>query len=172
MDNQFETIIGRIDGGFQPENIANENDAEQQLMQFLNLRFPNIVMRPGHTATGLRIDIVIEGTFAIELVTVDSESRLVTLMHQIVQSKEDFTRIAVVLVDLGKIPFDKIQNYIDEYKKLESSIAQINANISRQLQILEDRIESNRKLIDDIDRRRSYPRYYYYRRSPRFEDEE
>ena len=87
-------------------------------MEFLKIRFPNIVMSPGHTGTGTRIDIVIEGTYAIELATVDSESRLVTLMHQIMQSKSDFIRIAVVLVDMGIVPTDKLQNYVKEYEKL------------------------------------------------------
>jgi hypothetical protein len=118
MDNQFESIINIIREGFQPENVTNEQQAEKELLQFLNARFPNMIKGQGHTSTGVRIDIVIEGTYAIELVTVDNESRLVTLMHQMVQSKEDFSHLAVVLVDLGKIPFDKIQNYVDEYEKL------------------------------------------------------
>lgn len=118
MGNQFESIMHTIQEGFQPENVTNEAQAEQQLLQFLNARFPNMVKGQGHTSTGVRIDVVIEGTYAIELVTVDNESRLVTLMHQIVQSKDDFSQLAVVLVDLGKISSDKIQNYVDEYKKL------------------------------------------------------
>ena len=75
------------------------------------------MVSPGHTITGVRIDIVIEGTYAIELVTVDNESRLVALLHQILQSKDDFLRIAVVLIDMDKVPPEKIKNYADEYEK-------------------------------------------------------
>ena len=118
MNNEFESIINIIEAGFQPTNVTTEAEAEKELIHFLNLRFPNKILRQGHTSTGVRIDIVIEGTYAIELVTVDSESRLVTLTHQILQSKEDFSRIAVILIDLNKLPVDKMQNYVNEYEKL------------------------------------------------------
>ena len=119
MDNRFETIISIIKEGFRPQNVTNESEAEKELMHFLNSRFPDVVFRPGHTSTGVKIDIVIEGTYAIELVTVLDESRLGALMHQIIQSKDDFAKMAVVvLIDLNKIPSEKLQNYVNEYEKL------------------------------------------------------
>ncbi len=119
MSNQFETIISIIREGFQPQNITNESEAEKELMQFLNSRFPDLVFTPGHTSTGIKIDIVIEGTYAIELVTVVDEGRLGALMHQIIQSKDDFAKMAVVvLIDLNKIPSERLENYVNEYAKL------------------------------------------------------
>ena len=56
---------------------------------------------------------------------------------------------------LDKIIMDMKNNH----QKLEKSISEINKNISRQLGILRDRIESNRELIDYIWR--WYPRPYY-----------
>lgn len=131
--DQFDEIIGRIDGGFQPKNVTGENDAEKQLMQFLIQRYPNIVMVPGHTGAGTRIDIVIEGTYAIELVTADSESRLVTLLHQIMDSKGDFIRIAVIIVDLGKLPVEQIQSYVSEYQKLNVKTIVKKSNIGFEI---------------------------------------
>ena len=118
MDNEFEKIINVIEEGFQPNNVTNEAEAEKELIHFLTTRFPNKILGRGHTSTGVRIDIVIEGTYAIELVTLDSESRLVTLTHQILQSKEDFSKIAVIIIDLNKLPSAKIQHYVNEYEKL------------------------------------------------------
>jgi hypothetical protein len=53
----------------------------------------------------------------------------------------------------------------DNYQKLEKSISQINKGLSHQLETLSSRIESNRRMIDDIGRRRYLypPRYYPYR---------
>jgi len=119
MDNRFETIVSIIKEGFEPQNVTNESEAEKELMQFLNSRFPDVVFRSGHTATGVKIDIVIEGTYAIELVTAVDESRLGTLAHQITQAKDDFSKMAVVvIIDLNKIPSEKLQNYVNEYEKL------------------------------------------------------
>ena len=54
----------------------------------------------------------------------------------------------------------------DNYQNLQESIAEIDKNLTRQLKMLEDRIEENRKLID---RNRRHPWLYYpyrrYRRS-------
>ncbi len=50
----------------------------------------------------------------------------------------------------------------DNYQKLERSISEIDQGISRQLNILEERIEANRRLIDPWGL--SYPRYRYPRR--------
>jgi hypothetical protein len=116
--DQFSTLISIIEAGFKPINVTNEAEAEKELIQFLNSRFPNMVTRQGHTSTGLRIDIVIEGTIAIELVTIDNEARLATLLNQIIKSKEDFSKIAVILIDLGKVNYDNIQNYVNEFQKL------------------------------------------------------
>jgi len=50
----------------------------------------------------------------------------------------------------------------DNYQKLEKSISQIDESLSRQLETLGNRIESNRRMIDNIDHRRLlYPRRYY-----------
>ncbi len=50
----------------------------------------------------------------------------------------------------------------DNYHRLEKSISQIDKSLSQQLETLGSRIESNRRMIDDISRRRFfYPRRYY-----------
>jgi hypothetical protein len=112
MNNQFETIIRTIEAEFQLSDISTENEAEKALLYFLNSRFPNLIIARGHTSTGVRIDLVMDGTYAIELVTVDDESRLISLTHQILKAKDDFLDILVILVDMNKVSPDIIQNYL------------------------------------------------------------
>ena len=52
----------------------------------------------------------------------------------------------------------------DYCQKLEKSILGMNKDLSRRLQILEDRVRTNRRLIDDIAQTRYYYRRYYYPR--------
>jgi hypothetical protein len=49
------------------------------------------------------------------------------------------------------------------YQRLEKDISATGEDMSRQINVLKDKIEANRRLIDDIDRNR---RYYYYPRQP------
>ena len=114
----FDTLIRIIEDNFKPESVHNEEEAEKELLDFLNSRFPNSIHARGHSSTGVKIDIVVEGTYAIELVTINNEGRLITLMNQIMESKEDFAHIAVILLDIGKIPSDIVKDYVNEYKKL------------------------------------------------------
>ncbi|GAH44482.1 unnamed protein product, partial [marine sediment metagenome] len=66
-------------------------------------------------------------------------------------------------VNASSQQIDKIATDMkDNYQKLERSISEIDQGISRQLNILEERIEANRRLIDPWGL--SYPRYRYPRR--------
>ena len=48
----------------------------------------------------------------------------------------------------------------DNYQEIQKSISEINNNLSRQLEILAERVRTNRRLIEDI----SFPQRYYRRR--------
>ena len=73
---------------------------------------------------------------------------------------EDKVNESSLQVDKSMERLDKIiVDTKDNYKRLEKSISLISKNLSRQLEILEDRIEDNRDLIY---RWRWHPRYYYY----------
>jgi len=66
-------------------------------------------------------------------------------------------------VNASSQQIDKIATDMkDNYQKLERSISEIEQGISRQLNILEERIEANRRLIDPWGP--PYPRYRYPRR--------
>lgn len=116
--NDFDEIVQSIKDNFHPVDVKNEEDGEIQLIQFLHKKFPNKIFRHGHTSRGIKIDFVIEGTYALELITVDNEGKLISLMDQMLKSKQDFYNVAVILVDKGKVSFSIITEYIAEFEKI------------------------------------------------------
>ena len=116
--NDFDEIVQSIKDNFHPVDVKHEEDGEIQLIQFLNKEFPNEIFRHGHTSRGIKIDLVIEGTYALELITVDNEGKLISLMDQMLKSKQDFYNVAVILVDTGKVSFSIIAEYAAEFEKI------------------------------------------------------
>lgn len=116
--NEFDVIIQSIVDGFHPDFFKDEEDCENQFIEFLNRKFPNKILRRGHTSRGVKIDLVIEGSYALELIIVNNEGRLISLMDQMLKSKQDFGKVAAILVDINKIPFSKIKEYITELEKI------------------------------------------------------
>jgi len=55
---------------------------------------------------------------------------------------------------------ESIAKMEDNYQEIQKSISEINNNLSRQLEILAERVRTNRRLIEDI----SFPQRYYRRR--------
>lgn len=118
----FDDIINSIQKSFIPRNVKSEEDYENQLIKFLKMRYPNKIFRHGHTSRGIKIDIVMEGTYAIELITLDNEGKLLSLTDKILKSQHDFGKMAVILVDINKIHNSKIREYIDDFEKLGINI--------------------------------------------------
>jgi len=116
--SEFDIIVQSIRKKFTLGSASDETDAEEQLLTFLNTKFPNRVQQEGHTSTGKRVDIVIDGTYSLELVVVQNEGRLVSLMDHLVKSKQDFSEVAVILVDIGEVPARKLEGYIVTYKNM------------------------------------------------------
>jgi len=116
--SEFDTIVQSVRKKFTLDSVSNETDAEKQLLIFLNTKFSNRVQQEGHTSTGKRVDIVIDGTYSLELVVVQNEGRLVSLMDHLVKSKQDFSEVAVILVDIGEVPARKLEGYIVTYKNM------------------------------------------------------
>lgn len=96
------------------------------------------------------------------LKTLEFEATIETKLKQLQQKVDKSCQ----QVDEGMKQLDKIvADAKDKYEKLERSISWLSKDLSRQLEILADRIEDNRDLIY---RRCWYPRYYfYYRRNDR-----
>ena len=125
--NDFNHIIQMIEKEFILDSVTDEKDCEQQLISFLTKNFPQTIIRSGHTSQGVKIDIVIEGSYALELVLVTNEGRLVSLLNQMVKSTQDFGKNAVILVDIKKVAAPKLKEYIAEYERFGVKIILKNA---------------------------------------------
>ena len=131
VEYDFDTILGSIEGGFNLGIVKNEEESENQLIQFLNTRFPNKALTGGHTTLGEKVDIVIDGTYCIELAIVNNEGRLVSLMDQILKYKRDFGEVAVILLDFNEVPAYTIEKYIDAYKQAGAKVIVKKCNIEK-----------------------------------------
>lgn len=133
--NVFEEIIHLIKNRFEPASFENDEDCEKQLITFLTANLPSNVITRGHTTTGERIDIVIDGTYALELIIANNEEKLMYLMNLSMQSKKDFDNTAAVIIDIGVMPFSKLQEFADEIKKIgiETIIIQVNPELKMEI---------------------------------------
>jgi len=122
MKTDFEVVLQSIDSSFNPTYVKNEDDLEQQFLNFLNRRFPERIQRQGHTSSGRKVDVVIDGTYSIELIVVNNEAELAFLMTQINRSKTDFGEVAVILYDIGKVPSSKIEEYVRRYEEIGAKV--------------------------------------------------
>jgi len=131
VEYDFDRILGSIEEGFNPGIVKNEEGSENQLMQFLNTRFPNKTLTGGHTALGEKVDMVIDGTYCIELAVVNNEGRLVSLMDQILKYKRDFGEVvAIILFD--DVPTYTIEKYVDAYKQAGAKVIVKKCNITKE----------------------------------------
>lgn len=116
IKSDLDSILDSIKG-FEPEPVRDEEDFEKQLFQFLKLKYPNQVERQVETREG-KIDIVINGIYALELKIADSRGKLRDLIGQLYSYKKVYDNVSVVLLDIGKMSYHEIKKYADDYRGL------------------------------------------------------
>jgi len=114
----FNDIINAIEQAFHPKSVIDEKTSETELITFLASRFPNKIIRRGHTSKGDKVDIVVDGTHALELVVVSNEGKLISLLDHILKSRQDFGEVGVILIDVDTVPLNQIETYIQEYETI------------------------------------------------------
>lgn len=114
----FEEILQYIESNFNPKFIKDKGDFKNQLIVFLKTKFSNEIASGGHTSIGGEVDIVIDGTFAIRIKIIKNEGGLIFLVDQMIEYKRDFNKSAVILLDIGEVTTNKIEEYIDEYREM------------------------------------------------------
>ena len=114
----FDDMTILIKNNFRPTSFINDGECEELLISFLTQNLPKNIITRGHTEEGDRLDIVIDGTYALELVIADSEEKLLYLMDLSLKSKKDFDKTAVVIVDVKKIPSSKIQEFATQIERI------------------------------------------------------
>ena len=114
----FEKMTMMIQDSFRPTAIETEQQAEEQLLSFLNKKLPGRCISKGQTTHGRRIDMVFEGTFGIELVLVTNEGKLVSLLQQIPSLKQKYSRLLLILVDINALSSFTIDDYKQQFEDL------------------------------------------------------
>jgi len=122
LDNEqseFDAMVQRITDEFHPEMVKNEDETKDELIRFLEIRFPHRdIIRKGHDSQGDRIDIVIDGCIAIDLTIVINEGKLIFLLSQLTKMKPDFSDVAVILIDVEEVPVSLIESYRNEFESV------------------------------------------------------
>lgn len=114
----FDRIVSLINNKFHPKTFRNDEECQSLLINFLTEKLPNNIVTHGHTAGGDKLDIVIDGTYALELIIADKEEKLLYLMDLSLKSKKDFNNTASIIIDPGLIDEKKIQDFASQMKKI------------------------------------------------------
>jgi len=121
-ENEFNNILHKINSDFNPKNVVDKNDLKRRLVEFLRSNYPHEILGEGHNSIGEKMDIVINGIYAIKLKIVKNEGGLIFLVDQILECRRDFNDIAVFLYDIDEISSEKINEYITEYYELDIKV--------------------------------------------------
>lgn len=117
--SEFERMVQSVKDSFHLNVITSEEHAENQLLAFLSATYPkHFFVRKGHDSSGGKIDIVVDGSFAFNLILVTNEGRLVSLMDQVLKAKQEFVANVVILVDVDMVPVHRLQQYAEEFQQI------------------------------------------------------
>lgn len=115
--DEFHNMVQVITDEFHPQNIKNEEESKNQLVRFLDMRFPHHdIVRKGHDSLGEYVDIVIDGTYVFDVCIVSNEGKLIYVLDQLLSAKKDFCDIAVLFIDTGDVPTYTLKKYMDEFE--------------------------------------------------------
>ena len=113
----FEELLNTIRDQFKPETVRNEEDLEKQLYQFLSGKLSERrIERQVYVDGSMKIDLVVDGKYGIELKIADSAQKLHTLTGQALFYKENFKEVIAVILDNGaNVDIDKFVKKLEEY---------------------------------------------------------
>jgi hypothetical protein len=114
---EFEELLKTIRDKFKPETVRNEEDLEKQLYQFLSGKLSERrIERQVYVEGSMRIDLVVDGKYGIEVKIADSAQKLHTLTGQVLFYKENFEEVIAVILETGaNVDIDKFARKLEEY---------------------------------------------------------
>ena len=125
---EFSTILNIIQSDFEPESITGEgmeDKLQSQLTIFLKAKFPDMkIEREVVLQSRDRVDIVIDGKFALELKVPRTRTALRDLTAQIEEYLEEYDFLGVVIADITPELEDEdedpmtqnINEYVDRFE--------------------------------------------------------
>jgi hypothetical protein len=114
---EFEELLKTIRDKFKPETVRNEEDLEKQLYQFLSGKLSERrIERQVYVEGSMRIDLVVDGKYGIEVKIADSAQKLHTLTGQVLFYRENFEEVIAVILETGaNVDIDKFARKLEEY---------------------------------------------------------
>ena len=122
-EKEFSTILSVIQSDFEPESITGEqmeDKLQSQLTVFIKAKFPDKkIEREVVLQSSDRVDVVIDGKFALELKVPRERTALRNLTAQLEEYLEEYDFLGVVIADVTKeledLDEDPMTQNINEY---------------------------------------------------------
>ena len=123
--SKFEELLGLIEGDFQDAiydlKISDEKSLNQQLVMFLRMTFSENIESEVPTEKG-RVDILIDGKYALELKYADNKSTLDKGIAEVKRFSKLFNFVAVIIFDINILSINTIIEYKKDYEDLGAEV--------------------------------------------------
>ena len=118
VENTMITGLIRLIKNFKPEVVRDEEDFEKQLYQYLRASLGSGVNieRQVSLSEGLRVDMVVDDTIAIEIKIAENKAQLQRLIGQVIDYKKYFDKVMTVILDAGRLR--DLDSYIEKLEEL------------------------------------------------------
>jgi len=115
-DTTFFKIISTIQNDFKPQPCTDEKELQGQLTMFLSTKYPGKEIDREVEKDGAKLDIVIDGKYAIELKIARDPTTLRNLTAQLEEYQEVYPQIAALLLNIiEKSNMESIKEYAKKY---------------------------------------------------------
>jgi hypothetical protein len=110
----FEDVLSSIEVYSTPRLIGSERAFEDCLFEFLRERFSKSHIDFQRRIDKGRVDIVIDDEIALELKIADNKGNLNSLFGQIEWYKDHFDKLAIIILDVGRVP--DLDDFIERFE--------------------------------------------------------
>lgn len=115
-----------------PPAVRDEKEFERTIYAYLKgklgdvkIEFQKVLGKKG------RIDMVIDDEIGVELKVAESRSHLRNLIGQIEEYLEDFNELLIVILDVGYLDKDIIEEYVDKFESKDASVLVMKGRLKR-----------------------------------------
>jgi len=118
-DYMMDSIILKLEKGFEPEKVYDEKELQNLLRSFLQQAFPKTTVEREADFKSNRdsVDILIDGKYAIEVKIPNSRTELRNLSAQLEEYREEYPNIIAFILENEELNLtDDIKEYTEKYK--------------------------------------------------------
>jgi hypothetical protein len=118
-DYMMDSIILKLEKGFEPEKVYDEKELQNLLRSYLQTVFPKATIEREVSLKQVRdtIDILVDGKYAIEVKIPNSRTELRNLSAQLEEYQEEYPNIiAFILNNEEKDLSEDIEHYTSKFK--------------------------------------------------------